>query len=801
MKEETMHKTGALHLRLMDDEDQYINMLNILSDYWEDNEHYTTDVLNALEDGLENYNRYLRLDNELSPRFIKIEKRVTDPCPSVNANDTEGAYHVLFHFDDDKEQKVHFDRRQDKLLYVLILLSSLKNGFTAECLRKPQKSDYTDRDGNFDQEAYTTADVRYASAMAAVTKLMKAVYPADNINDHVIREMDPSVSFTDIVQKMKSTVTKVLNKHGRKYERRWFMPYTFNVGKKRIYHMYMEPTRIILPDELKPVVDALPLADDYVDMSSYESDEMSKEHYEYLLKGVLADDVECINLLAQAYNDGIGRMADPMKAFSLWKKSAEMGNAEGLYYMGVFYGTGDIVSQDYSKSTQFFQRAADQGHADALFQLGIYKMHGFGCKIDWNEALTYLKAAAGKGSADAANEVGYIYDRGEHGVKKDDMEAFRWFLKAAEMGHTEAILYVIRAYHDGLVEDDGHKALQYWIEKGIELEIPRFWLQMGLFMYQDEEYELAFDFFTKANEAGLSSANRVLAEMLLKGKGVARDAEKAFRYIYDGALDGDETCIKWVKESKTDYWDDLRDELDNIVDMRTLLLSLVEAFDPDANQEYFLRLVDSYRECFGDDYQKEINRQLSIHRPSTDGGGHHERRITVSRTSSGKARYKISITLANGQERYVKLNPNSLVLLLLAIICSYKSGYNTVMTLDRTCRAVMVDLVRAVLGDMSDEQAISYVEKYMASPKCGTDSYKLYSKSAKEAIESAVGESDEHNCYLFGNNETVSRRPLRTMNLDVHFIDLPEELMQLATRMPDGRRMLYSLEDESVISE
>ena len=64
-----MHKTGALHLRLRDDEDQYINMLNILSDYREDNEHYTTDVLNALEDGLENYNRYLRLDNELSPRF------------------------------------------------------------------------------------------------------------------------------------------------------------------------------------------------------------------------------------------------------------------------------------------------------------------------------------------------------------------------------------------------------------------------------------------------------------------------------------------------------------------------------------------------------------------------------------------------------------------------------------------------------------------------------------------------------------------------------------------------------------
>ena len=71
MSTNTEQKTGALHLRLMDNEEQYSDMLAYLLYYNKDNEHYTTDVLGALEDGLENYNRFQKLDNALSPRFIK----------------------------------------------------------------------------------------------------------------------------------------------------------------------------------------------------------------------------------------------------------------------------------------------------------------------------------------------------------------------------------------------------------------------------------------------------------------------------------------------------------------------------------------------------------------------------------------------------------------------------------------------------------------------------------------------------------------------------------------------------------
>jgi hypothetical protein len=157
--------------------------------------------------------------------------------------------------------------------------------------------------------------------------------------------------------------------------------------------------------------------------------------------------------------------------------------------------------------------------------------------------------------------------------------------------------------------------------------------------------------------------------------------------------------------------------------------------------------------------------------------------------------------MVNGEEQILKLNPNSLVLMLLTIICSFKSGYNTVMALDTTCRSVMAELVRLVFRRVSERAALEYVWKYMSSPKSGSDSYKTYSNFAKQSIVDAIGEYDVAIHFLFDNNETIGKRPLRSMNINVNDIVLPKELMLLAQQMPDGKDILYSLEDEIVIAE
>lgn len=801
MNKDTELKVGAMHLRLMDDEEQYSKFLANLIYYNKDNKQYTEDVLTALEDGLENYSRYQKLDNALSPRFIRIEKRVFNEGQKLKVNDTEGAYHVIFHFDDESEEVVHFKRKQDQLLYMLILLTSLKSGYSSEFFRKPVKEDYLDDDGDLYKKAFERACSRYEQVKSVLFILMDIVYPIGANKNDIIMSLDPEVYFTDIIQKMKSAINQLMKAKREQQEERWFMPYTLNVDKKRVYQMHMEPTKIIYPEEFQTIIDELPLANDYVDMSSYVSEEMQKEDNEILLKGTQMGNVKCMNQLAHAYHKGIGRVADLTKAFSLWKKTADMGDAEGLYYMGVFYGAGDVVSQDYNISTQYLQKSADLGYAEALYQLGVYKMHGFGCHANWKEALKFCEAAANKGCADAANEAGYIYDRGEHGVKKDDEKAFEWFLKAAELNHTEAIRYVIRAYHDGIVEDEDGEEYLYWVEKGFELDIPEVYLQVGFYLFQEKEYENAFPALAAASEKGLIVANHILALMLIKGLGVEQDVDEAIDYLTQGAYEGDESCLNLLQKIRPELWKEINSELEDVLDMRSALISLISDMEPKGNQNYFLDIINTYRERFNEDYQKELNKQLSIHKPSTDENNGSRRKIVVRKSSSKKARYEIVVILTNGEEQIIKLNPNSLVLMLLTIICSFKSGYNTVMALDATCRSVMAELVKLVFRRVSEGAALEYVWKYMTSPKTGTDSYKTYSNFAKQSIVDAIGEYDDAIHFLFDNNETIGKRPLRSMNINVNDIVLPKELMLLAQQMPDGKDILYSLEDEIVIAE
>ena len=72
---QTELRIDAMHLRLMDNVEQYEVLLQHLIAYAQENEHMADDVLGALEDGLRNHERMANIQNALSSRFIRIERR------------------------------------------------------------------------------------------------------------------------------------------------------------------------------------------------------------------------------------------------------------------------------------------------------------------------------------------------------------------------------------------------------------------------------------------------------------------------------------------------------------------------------------------------------------------------------------------------------------------------------------------------------------------------------------------------------------------------------------------------------
>jgi hypothetical protein len=281
--------------------------------------------------------------------------------------------------------------------------------------------------------------------------------------------------------------------------------------------------------------------------------------------------------------------------------------------------------------------------------------------------------------------------------------------------------------------------------------------------------------------------------MQIKGEGVEVDTHLAMCYLRDGAKGGDEPSMNKLIQLFPDEWAQLEPEIKASVNYRELLIELVGALTPEGNQKYFLKLIDAYREKFIDNtYIQEINRQLSIHRPSTDDGsrGDGRRHIIVRKSDSNKVGYEIVLILANGTEVVVNgINTNSLMIYLLAIICSYKSGYTSEMARSEACLPIISQLYKMVVPGRKDSEFRLFVENFL-NPDAGKNYYKHYSYLVSRDIKNAVGTNDNPDYYLFDKVVLKNRKVVRCMHMDAEDIELPSELIKLAQVMPDAMNVL-----------
>ena len=63
-------------------------------------------------------------------------------------------------------------------------------------------------------------------------------------------------------------------------------------------------------------------------------------------------------------------------------KSAEQGNAEAQYNLGLMYYNGEDVEKDFPTAKYWFEKSAEQGNAEAQYKLGDIYYNGQGGKRD-----------------------------------------------------------------------------------------------------------------------------------------------------------------------------------------------------------------------------------------------------------------------------------------------------------------------------------------------------------------------------------------------------------------------------------
>jgi len=66
------------------------------------------------------------------------------------------------------------------------------------------------------------------------------------------------------------------------------------------------------------------------------------------------------------YSNGLGVEQNYLKAYLLYKKACDMGNARGCYYLGNLY---EKVSRDFEKAVFYYQKACNMGNKKACQKL------------------------------------------------------------------------------------------------------------------------------------------------------------------------------------------------------------------------------------------------------------------------------------------------------------------------------------------------------------------------------------------------------------------------------------------------
>lgn len=240
---------------------------------------------------------------------------------------------------------------------------------------------------------------------------------------------------------------------------------------------------------------------------------------ELLEKAANQDDDDALYDLGLIYLEGrYGYNNDAAKAYTYLKKSADLGNANAMDYLGDMYKYGLYVTQDKSQAFDWYQKASDAGSVMGQADLGGAYLRGDIVSQNYQEAVKNLTLAANKGNYSAKFDLGLCYENG-YGVNKDIVIAMDMYTRASLGGVNVAMsrlgAYMSSFYNPGKTDYD-------W---------------------------LSFELFRWAASGGESWGMFYLGRCLYEGVGHDKDKKTGIYWIRKAAEDNDQLAINYINEN------------------------------------------------------------------------------------------------------------------------------------------------------------------------------------------------------------------------------------------------------------
>lgn len=199
-----------------------------------------------------------------------------------------------------------------------------------------------------------------------------------------------------------------------------------------------------------------------------------------------------------------------------------------FFFIGSIFCMGPVRASDKEaivatvmsitpQDVELIEKYAQLGDVKAQTVLGMTYALGKATSQNDIEAAKWYRKAAEKGFTIAQYELGIAYDNGK-GLKKNYVEAAKWYRKAAEQGFIEAQTNLGYAYQQG---------------QGVK-----------------QDYAESIKWYQKAAKQGSIDAQFNLGLIYATGKGVPSDAVSAYMWFSLVASDGDPQAMRNVAQLK-----------------------------------------------------------------------------------------------------------------------------------------------------------------------------------------------------------------------------------------------------------
>ncbi len=246
-------------------------------------------------------------------------------------------------------------------------------------------------------------------------------------------------------------------------------------------------------------------------------EEIRSEVFSQLIPKAFSGDIECQNLLAIFYRNGIGTVKDEHKAFTWFSVSAEKGSLQAIGNLAKCYIQGRGIKKDELAAFNLYTKLYNSNDIPSYHMLALCYLRGIGTEKNYEKAFSILNEACKEHDPKALLLLGVEYFEGKR-IDKDKSKGISLIKSAAENGSVRAARILGQLYLKGIsVKKDMTKAIDYLTIAGLRFEKKA--ISELIDIFRDKKYESLFgekqyDVFVNAVHLGMPEVAKITITFL-----------------------------------------------------------------------------------------------------------------------------------------------------------------------------------------------------------------------------------------------------------------------------------------------